>query len=454
LQEHRVIRRISLLLLCVWSFAVNDASAQNWSFDARKIGLGSPDSGNNLASRMIEEEYDYRVIVLPFGLIQVFRDMDRLNPSNDEFDFVLTIEYAAAPLHYTFRRHRSDSADEFITDITNGELSRDLNDYKGFILVNQPPAAGLTAPQWGKTFKVVQGGGSFQGIYVGAGAYGSLQTASTIDERLTEILRADERIYFPLTQLTAQNSTQGQAALAIAGGYRAAIAFPVGVGLGTEREGLYIAANYNYLHGIRYHDIDSRLRLDTDSAGLLTANLNPALPPPLFISRVSADAGAGMAIDLGLGVVINHWEFGIGANGVGNFIQWTDAEQTSYFQADLVQGNGDLSELPAVPVGDVRVELPVEYRANAAYDVDRWAAVAEFARGLQGKSFHAGGELRLGAIDVRGGAAYSRELWSPSGGVGLNMSPGIALDLAVYANSANVERKRNPALALSLRFNR
>lgn len=57
-----------------------------------------------------------------------------------------------------------------------------------------------------------------------------------------------------------------------------------------------------------------------------------------------------------------------------------------------------------VPVGDVRVELPVDYRANVDYDVERWAAVAEFGRGFQGKS----------------------------------------LDVALYANSANVERKRNP----------
>ena len=56
--------------------------------------------------------------------------------------------------------------------------------------------------------------------------------------------------------------------------------------------------------------------------------------------------------------------------------------------------------------------------------------------------------------DVRGGAGYSRELWNPSVGVGLNMSDRVALDVAVYGNSANVERKRNPAIAVSLRFNR
>jgi hypothetical protein len=45
-------------------------------------------------------------------------------------------------------------------------------------------------------------------------------------------------------------------------------------------------------------------------------------------------------------------------------------------------------------------------------------------------------------------------VWNPSAGVGLNISDRVALDVAVYGNSAHVERKRNPAIAVSLRFNR
>lgn len=433
---------------------VNTASAQNWSFDARKVGLGSPSGSENLASRMIDDEREYRTIVLPFGLIQVFRDFKKLNPSNDEFDLVRTIEYAAAPIHYTIGRDSSDSkADDFIVDIGNGQVSRDLNDYKGFIPVNQPAAAGLAAPNWGKTFRVSQDPeGSFHGVYVGAGPYISMRTAPTIDEQLIRILSADERVYLPNAQLTAFNTTQGQIAMAIAGGYRGRFAWPTGVGLGSEREGLYVAANYNYLHGFRYEDIDFRLRMDTDRVGLLT--VNPLLPPPLFISRTNAESGTGMAIDMGVGAVVNNWELGFGANGLGNRINWTDVQRTTYFHANLLQGSGDLIEGVPVPVGDVRVELPIDYRANVGYDVERWAAVAEFGRGYQGKSFHGGGEYRLGAVDVRGGAVYSRELWNPAGGVGFNMSPRTSLDVALYSNSANVERKRNPAIAVSLRFNR
>ena len=88
--------RIALSLWFASLLFVNTASAQNWSFDARKIGMGSPTGGDNVASRMIEEESPYRAIVLPFGLIQVFRD-SIAEPSKDFSTSIRTVEYAAAP---------------------------------------------------------------------------------------------------------------------------------------------------------------------------------------------------------------------------------------------------------------------------------------------------------------------------------------------------------------------
>lgn len=446
--------RMSVFVLSVCVCAVNTASAQNWSFDARKVGLGSPTGGENLASKMIADESEYRTLVLPFGLIQVFRDFKQLNPTNHEFDLVRTIEYAAAPLNYTIGRdHSGTKEDKFIVDIGNGELSRNLNDYKGFIPVNQPAAGGLAAPSWGKTFRVRQGAaGAFQGVYVGAGPYVSMRAMPRIDEQLIRILSADERVYIPDTQLSAQNDVQGQFALAVAGGYRGRFAWPSGVGRGTDREGLYVAANYNYLHGFRYEDIEAGLRMDTDASGLLT--VNPSLPAPLLVSRTHAKSGTGRAIDVGVGAVVNNWEFGVGARGLGNRMDWSDAQRATYFRENLLGGSGDLTDGVPVPVGDVRVELPVDYKANVGYDVDRWAVVAELGRGFQGNSFHGGGEYRFGTIDVRGGAVYSRELWNPAAGVGFNMSQRTSLDVALYSNSANVERRRNPAIAVSLRFKR
>jgi hypothetical protein len=56
-------------------------------------------------------------------------------------------------------------------------------------------------------------------------------------------------------------------------------------------------------------------------------------------------------------------------------------------------------------------------------------------------------------VELRGGAMYTRQMWNPAGGAGFNIGTRAALDVAVYGNAANVERKRRPAIAVSLRFN-
>jgi hypothetical protein len=400
---------------------------------------------------MITEENQYTVIPLPFGLFQVFQDIDRLNPSDDEFDLVRASELLASPLHYTFGRDRSDSAaDDFIVDLTNGELNRDLNAYKGFIPVNQPPAEGLYAGNWGYTFKIARGpGNAFQGIYAGAGPYVSMRTVPVIDDRLTSILRPGEAVYFPNSQLTARDVTTFQTAMAITGGYRGRFELPSG---SSDRDGVYVALNYNYLKGFRYEDIDARVRLDTDGRGLLT--INPFLPVPLFVARTNSTSGTGMAVDMGLGVAVNSWEFGVGANGLGNHMDWTNVERIIYSQSNLVTGSGDLDEglalqSPTCVWSSRSISRPTS--------VTTWIVgrrFAEYGHGFNGDSFHGGAEYRLGVIDLRGGGTYSRELWNPSAGLGLNMSRRVSLDMAVYSNSANVERKRNPAMAFSIRLNR
>jgi hypothetical protein len=433
------------------------AFAQNWSFDARKVALGSPGSGENLASKMIEEENEYRSIVLPFGLFQVFRDFDRLNPSKDNFDVIRTMEYAASPLHYTFGRDAvtpgqvsgTTGLNNFVTDIRNATLSRDLNRYRGMAPSNQPRAEGLASPNWGGTIKVKRGsGGAFQGVYVGAGPYLAMQTDVNFDQPLIDVLGAQADIYVPNAQMRLGTATRGQMAMAITGGYRGRFALPSST---SDRDGVYVAANYNYLHGFRYEDVNLALRLDTDRTGLLT--VNPFLPSPLVVTRDNATAGTGRAIDLGVGLVVNRWETGFGVNGVANRINWTNVERTTYSLGNPFLGDSDFIETLPSFVGDKAQTLPVDVRGNVGYRADKWTAVAEAGKGYGGKSFHSGYEYRFNALAVRGGGIYARQMWNPSAGVGINMGQRVALDVAMYGNAANIERKRHAAVAVSLRFN-
>ena len=450
------LRRCALSLAVCVMFAT-PALAQNWSFDARKVALGSPGSGENLASKMIEEESEYRSLVLPFGLFQVFRDFDRLNPTKDNFDVIRTMEYAASPLHYTFGRdsvtpgqvNGSTALNNFVTDIRNAELSRDLNRYRGLAPANQPRAEGLASPNWGKTIRVKQGsGGAFHGVYVGAGPYLAMQTDVNFDQNLINVLGSPTDVYLANEQLHLGSTTRGQMAMAITGGYRGRFALPSSA---SDRDGVYVAANYNFLRGFRYEDVNLALRLDTDRTGLLT--VNPFLPSPLVVTRDNATSGTGRAIDLGVGIVMNRWETGFGVNGVANRINWSNVERTSYSLGNPFLGESDFVETAPALVGDKALTLPVDYRGNVGYRADKWSAVAEAGKGYGGNSFHGGYEYRFSALAVRGGGMYSRQLWNPSAGVGINMGQRLALDVAMYGNAANIERKRHPALAVSLRFN-
>lgn len=220
---------------------------------------------------------------------------------------------------------------------------------------------------------------------------------------------------------------------------------------GGQSDGLYVGVSYHYLHGFRYEDFDLGLRLDTDENGLLRSN--PAGAAPIIIGRDTTGSGRGFAVDIGTSAVVGPWEVGLAVTGVANRLVWSDVDRTEFTQSSLLSG-GEFVERPTVRAADVRTELPVDLRANFRYNTDMWSAVAEAGRGFNGTSFRGGFEQRLGAIALRGGARYIREQFEPTGGVGFNFGEKIGLDVAAFSTSANIERQRKLAIAVSLRIMR
>ena len=445
-----MVLRTLCLALAFCLVSVGPVLGQNWSFDARSIALGNVTGGDNLASRMVDEQRNYRSIVIPLGLLQVLRDFDRFRPESDEFDLVRTVEYASSPLHLQLGRDQESVTERnLFTDIRQATVSLDLADYRGYKLANQPVAEGLASPSWGATIRVTgDRTGPFQGVFVGAGPYLAMRAGAAIDPRVVDILASEDPIRFPNTSYTLGSDLQGQFAMAITGGYRGRFA----IESDGERDGIYVAADYNYIHGYRYEDAVTALRLDTDSAGLLT--INPLLPTPLAIVRTSAGTGKGFAIDVGVAAVVRGFEVGFGINGIANRINWTDVEQTTYLLGNLFLGQDDFVESGPFPGNDLRVELPKDYRVNGGYHAPLWSVLGEYAHGFGGDSVRGGAEYRLGLVELRGGGVYSRELWNPTGGVGLNFSPKFGLDVAMFTTTANAARERRPVAALSLRINR
>ncbi len=433
-------------------------SAQSFSADARKIGMGAL-GGGSAASRLIEEERSYRSIVVPFGLFQLLGNLDIFDPDSPEFDPVRVMEYAINPLHFTAARDAGDSGIAFINDMVNGQLNRDLNTYRGFVPASQLEAEGLAFFTFGKTIKVVEQENGFQGFYIGAGPYLSVDTTLNIDQQLIDILSSDVALSFPNTTFNIGTLFSEQLALATTFGYRARVGLPGGANQ-SDRDGLYLAIDYHYLYGFRYDDIDFDLQFDTEPSGLPLIFPNPGfvtlLPTttPLVIDRLSSTSGRGFAIDVAVSGVSDRWEVGGDVRGIANRMTWTDFEGERLQLGSLLQGlaftDGPLPG--ALPI-EREIKLPVNYGGNLAYSGPMWTALGEVSRGFQGTNFHAGLERRFGIIELRGGARHSRDRWHPTGGVGLNVLGRVSFDVAAFSTDTNVERARKLALAVSLRIN-
>jgi hypothetical protein len=440
--------------LLMFLFACGLVSAQSFSGDARRIAMGGIGNVDNLATKMIEDERDYSSIVIPLGLFQLIADRDRFDPDDkDKFDPILAMEYAASPLNLVIGRNPGGNRGKFVSDIVNGDfsLSQDLSDYRGFVMTNHLSSEGLINPSWGKNIKLWKNqDGAFHSVYVGVGPYLSAKTDLNIDKGLTEILSSSTRVYKPNQSFSINDSTSGQLALDVTIGYRGRFALPGRKDAGaSKRDGIYVGMNYHYLKGFAYENPDIKVRFDTDSAGLVT--LYPTTEPVVIDHRYS-HSGSGFALDLGIGAVIDKWEFGFGANGLGNRINWEDLVYKQFKMMDLYHG-GDLVNQRLPIASTLRVELPVEYTWNVGYSRKSWSAAVELSNGFQGTGFHGGAEYRVSMLEFRGGLRYGLDRWHPSGGIGLNLGKRLSIDYAIFGSTTNIEREYKPAMALSLRIN-
>jgi len=443
-----------ILIVLILLVGCSTALAQNYSGDARKIAMGGTGYSDNIAASLVEEEKVYTTIAVPLGIFQLVQDLDLFDPDNEEiFDPVLALGYVANPIHYGFDRETDETLNSFLSDIINADLSLDLNTYRGLSLTNHLEAEGLLSPSWGKTFKILKNtDGTFHGFYVGAWPYISSKTELDIDEDLTDVLNSSAYVPIPNRDFEIYNQSGGQLAMAITGGYRGRIGLP-----GRENadesglNGIYIGMNYHYLYGFHYDDADIAFQLNTDAEGLLT--LLPVVDP-LSIDYLYSNSGRGFALDFGVNVIIDGWEFGFGANGVANRINWEGLTRKQFTLESVLEGGDFVEQWIPLTNTDLRVELPVQYSGNVGYTRKALTVAALISHGYQDTAFHGGAEYRLGIIEVRGGIRYGLDRWHPTAGAGLNLGKLFSIDVATFWNTTNIEREFRSNLAVSLRFNK
>lgn len=424
------------------------AGAQGWTFDARKIALGGAGDGN-LASGMVPPRRPYRVVVMPFGIARILGDKDKFDPGSTEFDPVLLVEDVANPLHLLLNHQSNPALQGFVNDIRNARLNRDLNAYRGFTPAETLNAEGLVDSTLGYTFKIgKRRGGGFQGIRIGAGPYIPVKSENSLDPELIALLGSTSPVVLRNTRLDLASRTRGQLGVAVAAGYRAHIPWPADSAYSSPRDGLYIAADYDYIKGFAFADIDLAVRLDTDASGLITVLPNTT---PIRFARQSATSGSGHAINLGAVAVAGPIEVGFGARGLGNTMTWNDVENVTYSLRSLTSGNSDFIESPTITVPQLTTEIPVEYRFHGAVHGTGLSVLGDLRTGFNGTSVHAGVEARTASVEVRGGLRYASDYWNPAVGVGLNLGA-VGIDVSLFTTTANIERRRDKGIAASLRF--
>jgi len=439
----------TLGLLVVLSLSSLSVFAQTYSFDARRLALGGVTNAGKVNSvfEMNPRKSGYRSIVIPFGLIQALRNTAVFDPNDVDFDLVRAIDYVANPLHLAFDRTQGDGQFDFLGDIRNAQLDRDLNSYRGFTPPETLVAEGLFAPSWGYTAKFLDS----HGIYLGVGPYLAVGTDLRVDPRLVDILGSDVDVPIPATTFPITNRSSEQVAMAITGGYRAKFGSLGRAVLGESNpNGIYFAVNYHYLKGFRYDELDINLNLETDSAGLLT--LSPT-STPLVIDQLTSTSGQGFALDFEVGAIRDNWEFGLAAKGVANRINWKELKLTQFDLTNLLSGQAFANRSLPAPVTTIEVNLPTRYSGNVGYHATTWSVLADLVYGFEDFSFHGGTEYRLSRLEFRAGSSFSRDSWHPTGGVGLNLTRRLSIDVALFSTNANVEGVPNLAFATSLRIN-
>lgn len=167
------------------------------------------------------------------------------------------------------------------------------------------------------------------------------------------------------------------------------------------------------------------------------------------IERLTSRGGYGLSLDLGVAVAVGSWDFGFGATGLMNRINWGDVGRgvLPLAENNLYEGFGS-----EVLDSSRRITTPRRYTADAGYHRRSWSVLANYSRGFIGHSTHMGMEYRLPWVELRYGGLFKRDRRHPTIGVGFELRPGWHLDLAAFATSLNPQRERRRALGMSLRL--
>src|SRR4051812_3132636 len=105
---------VSTLLLVL---AAAPVFGQNFTTDARLVGMGGIGGHANDALSLAGDARSYHTIGIPIGLFQVFKNTKIFDPGSKEFNPLRAVELLSSPLHYTFDLKEGTPGEVLVSDL-------------------------------------------------------------------------------------------------------------------------------------------------------------------------------------------------------------------------------------------------------------------------------------------------------------------------------------------------
>ncbi len=442
--------------LAVLAFAPIRAAHAQFSFDARRYGMGGVSlsrDGNarryNPAYRAVKNKNHVPgapkfSIPVPFGLIQFLKDhpINQLghdpmfDPKSPAFNPVALMNVILNPPVFLEVKKAPTPTNDVQFTIGRNQLILDLGASK--VLIPEQDF-GL-----GTTSRLLDFGAGVAGFHVGVMGFLQYDVRFTLDSTLRDFLTSDSSAR-PNTSYSVNVDGTVQAGFAPTIGYAGRLTHGAG-GPDTD-DGFYIGGALHYYMGATYGR-------GIGPAGFTTGNpVLAAAPSPLLNGNLytsNKPFGTGVGGDVGVVWISGPFEVGAGANDIGAQLSWPHVKIQRF-----VYDTGTNKILDSVVVADTtgKTKLPITYMANAALHMGTGTTVGgDVINSGRGTIIHVGVEQRTGPLALRGGVSRDQRKKMQFGfGAGVRLGPlGLDVGFFTHSNSLSTERAVTMATAISI----
>jgi hypothetical protein len=412
------------------------------SLNARRMGMGGvmlPFGGSanesNVAYRAVETPPGSSAnIPVPIGLIALAKDPPVLDPEDPDFNLYEFANMLYNPPWNLQLVAPEPPSSDIVVELGRNHLSVELGEVSQ-LFPDRHSRLGL------KTHTPPLGFG-WRGFFTGASALVEYRNELSLNEPLHAALARGEA-FLPSTDYALEDDAHGQAAAAVQLGWAGAIRRPEQPSQGGF--GLYTGVRAKLLRGLAYGDADNVVSFTTGDTLFSSSAIDLQYAAALR-SAGPGGGGWGRAFDVGAVCVLGRLELGVGVNDLASRLRWTVDEEVAWRDS----ATGEIERLTVGRDVPFASELPVTLTTNGALRLGRLLVAADAVHGMGNTVGHAGAELWLGSVAVRGGGSLdeSRALQF-AGGLGLRIGP-IGVDAGVATHARNLTRERAVELGVGL----